>query len=132
LDFSLGTAEEIYFSPVEVNKTTSVEGAHLGGTHAGVTFVDLWTTTSLYVGQSWHHVAFAWSAASIDLYIDGSLAGSKTSPGVLPSGLGVTTPDWLGRTLNDAFLALYAEIDDLRIYNKVLGATEIVQLYGLP
>ena len=68
----------------------------------------------------------------IDLYIDGSLAGSKTSPGVLPSELGVTTPDWLGRTLNDAFLALYAEIDDLRIYNKVLGATEIAQLYGLP
>ena len=35
--------------------------------------------------------------------------------GVIPSDLGVTSPDWLGRMLNDAFPAVYAEIDDLRV-----------------
>jgi hypothetical protein len=131
LDFSLGTAEGIYFAPDDTNSTTSLAGAHLGGTHAGVAFVDLWTTTPVLTDKVWHHIAFAWSAASIDLYVDGNPAGSKASPGVLPSDLGATSPDWLGRTLNDAFIALYAEIDDLRIYNKVLKATEIAQLYGM-
>lgn len=132
LDFSSGTAEEIYFAPDEVNATTSLAGGHLGGTHAGAKFVDLWTSSAVFTDKNWHHVAFAWSAASIELYIDGSLSGSKTSPGVLPSALGATTPDWLGRTLNDAFLALYAEIDDLRIYDRALTANEIAQIHSMP
>jgi hypothetical protein len=79
----------------------------------------------------WHQVALTWSAAFIDLYIDGSLVGSKASPGVRPSDLGATSPNWLGRTLDDGFIALYAEMDDLRIYNRSMTAGEIAQLYRL-
>jgi hypothetical protein len=128
-DFSLGTADEIYFAPDDTNGTMSLAGGHLGGTHTGVSFVDLWTTTPVLTDKDWHQVVFTWNDAGIALYIDGMPAGSKTSPGVLPSDLGVTTPDWLGRTLDDQFIALYAEFDDLRIYNKVLLANEIALLY---
>lgn len=131
LDFSRGTAEEIYFSPHQIDPETSVEGAHLGGVHGGESFVDLWSETSVFSDQAWHHVAVSWSASRIALYIDGSAVGSSTSPGVVPADLGETSPDWLGRTLDDAFVALYAEMDDLRIYDRALTATEVTQLYQL-
>jgi hypothetical protein len=129
--FSLGTDEEIYFSPHQTNSTTSVEGAHLGGTHAGVSFVDLWSASPAFTDQVWHHVAITWSSDSIVLYIDGSSVGNTVSSGVVPSDLGETSTNWLGRTLGDAFIALYAELDDLRIYDRALTATEIVQLNQL-
>jgi hypothetical protein len=128
--FSRGAAEELYFAPDEKNAASSSQGAHLGGTHDGASFADLWTTTAL-IDKSWHHVAVSWNAASIDLYVDGRAAGSQAKPGIVPSGLGATSPNWLGRTLNDASIQLYAEIDDLRIYDRALTATEIAALYLL-
>lgn len=129
--FSAGATEEIYFAPDQVNPATSLAGGHLGGTHTGTPFVDLWSTTPVMTDKDWHQVAIAWSAVRIDLYIDGSPAGRKENPGVVPSALGATSPNWLGRTLNDEFIALYAEMDDLRVYDRVLTAAEIAQLYRL-
>jgi hypothetical protein len=131
-DFASGTAEEFYFSPAELNPATSASVSHIGGTHKGASFIDLWTTsagidTGYY--SNWHHVAVAWSAANITLYIDGNSAGSVSSPAALPRDLGAATTNWLGRTLDDVSLALYAEIDDFRIYNRVLSAAEIAQLH---
>jgi hypothetical protein len=132
LHFSLGSSNAIFFSPDEVNPTTTVAGAHLGGTHSSASFVDLWTTPPpALTDKSWHHVAFSWSSSSIKLYIDGRLLGSQSNPGLTPSDLGETSPNWLGRTPNDAFIALYAELDDLRIYDKVLSTAELAQLYVL-
>jgi hypothetical protein len=128
-DFCLGANEEIYFAPDDNDK--SLSGAHLAGTHAGVSFVDVWSKTVALTDKNWHHIALTWSAASIDLYIDGTLAGSKANPEALPSDLGVTSPDWLGRTLDDKYYALYAEIDDLRVYDKALSASEIGQVFQL-
>lgn len=132
-EFATSATEGFYFSPVDKNPTTSTSGSHLLGAHNGVTFVDLWTTTPITNGLSgkWQHVAVSWSASSIELFIDGASVGSKADPGVLPSAFGATTTNWLGRTLNDATWALYAEFDDLRIYNRALTATEIAQLFRL-
>lgn len=129
--FSKGTSDDFYFSPDQLNPSTSRAGGHLGGARTGATFVDLWTASPTLTDKVWHQVALTWSAASIDLYIDGSLVGRKASPGVIPSDLGATSPNWLGRTLDDGFIALYAEIDDLRIYSRSMTASEIAQLYRL-
>ena len=130
--FSLAPNEEIYFAPDELNSATSVAGGHLGGKHTGAAFVDIWTTSPVLTDKLWHQVAFTWSSTSIALYIDGKPAGSKSAPGARPSDLGNTSPDWLGRTLDDAFLALYGEMDDLRVYDRVLTAGEIALLYAMP
>ncbi len=79
----------------------------------------------------WHHIALSWSASSITLYVDGKSAGSKASPRALPSDLGATSKDWLGRTLDDAVIGLYAELDDFRVYDRALSPSEIAQLYAL-
>jgi hypothetical protein len=127
--FSSGSAEEIFFSPDDVNPRNDVRGAHLGGRHRGASFVNLWTTSPL-TDRQWHQVAFTWSAASINLYVDGRALRAQSTPDALPSDLGATDPDWLGRTLNDAAITLYVEIDDLRIYNRVLSANEVAALYS--
>lgn len=121
---------EIYFSPDDESPMGSVVGAHLGGTQAGGPFVDLWTTQPL-TDKDWHHVAVSWSAARIDLYVDADSVGSQLNPEVLPSDLGTASPNWLGRTKDDSFIALYAEIDDLRIYDRALTPREVSQLHNL-
>lgn len=130
--FSKGASDEIYFSPDQLNPSTSRNGGHLGGARSGAAFVDLWSASPTLTDKVWHQVALTWSAASIELYIDGNSVGRKASPGVRPSDLGATSPNWLGRTLDDGFIALYAEIDDLRIYNRAMTASEIAQRYRLP
>jgi len=132
-DFGSGTAEDFYFVPDQVNPATSLVAAELGGTHSSLGFVDLWTpSTVTLTDKVWHQVAVAWSAQSIDLYVDAMPMASKPNPAAVPSDLGATMPNWLGRTFNDAYPALYAEIDDLRIYDRPLSQTEISTLYAQP
>ncbi len=128
-DYSNGSGEQVYFSPHDTNAVSANSGAHLVVVHSGSTFVELWSTNPDFTDKEWHHVAVAWNAANLELYIDGKSVGSKTTPGVLPSDLGVTSPNWLGRCLNDAQIAFYGQFDDLRIYGRVLSSTEITQVY---
>ena len=127
--FSLGTKEAISLTPDDRDTRTSATGAHLAGVHAGASFVDLWSAAPLLTDKAWHQVVFCWSAASVELYIDSKLVGSDPSPSVLPSQLGATSPNYLGRAPDDTSLALFGEIDDLRIYNRVLPAAQVALLY---
>jgi hypothetical protein len=132
-DFGSGSGDNFYLVPDQVNPATSLVAAELGGTHSSLGFVDLWTpSTVTLTDKVWHQVAIAWSAQSIDLYVDAMPTASKANPGVVPSDLGATMPNWLGRSVNDIYAALYAEIDDLRIYNRPLSQTELGVLYGQP
>ena len=79
--------------------------------------------------KAWHQMAFSWSSASIDLYLDGKPVGSATRPNALPSELGATTPNYLGRLPDDTGSALFGEVDDLRVYDRVLSAAQVAQLY---
>ncbi|MEI9952809.1 MAG: hypothetical protein WDO74_28500 [Pseudomonadota bacterium] len=47
----------------------------------------------------------------------------------LPSQLGATSPNYLGRAPDDSCLALYGEVDDLRIYDRALSAPLVALLY---
>ncbi|HEY3493151.1 MAG TPA: LamG domain-containing protein, partial [Polyangiaceae bacterium] len=130
--FSAGPDEEIYFAPDDVDPDTSTPGSHLAGRHRGSSFVDLWTTSPILTDKEWHHVVVTWNSASLDLYVDGARRGSVDSPEALPSDLGDTGPDYLGRSLDEAQIALYAEMDDLRVYARALDAGEVAQLFTEP
>ena len=125
--FSASTNEAIYFIPDDKNGSSA--GAHLGGVHNGAAFVNLWSTTPTLTDKVWHHLAFSWDSASIDLYLDGKSVGSASKPSALPSQLGATSPNYLGRLPDDTSLALFGEFDDLRVYDRVLTAAQVALLY---
>ena len=129
--FSRGANEAISLTPDDRNARTSNAGAHLAGVHAGASFVDLWSAAPSLTDKAWHQVAFSWSAASIELYIDGKAVGRAPSPKLLPSQLGATSPNYLGRLPDDSDVAMFGEIDDLRIYDRALSAAQIALLYKL-
>jgi len=129
--FGVGSKESFFFVPDDQNARSSSTGAHLGGVHGSESFVDLWSTRVDFTDKVWHHVAVSWNADSIELYLDGKSAGSAARPGVLPSQLGTTSPNYLGRLPDETSLALYGEIDDLRVYDRVLSATQVAALYKL-
>jgi hypothetical protein len=64
------------------------------------------------------------ATGTLQLYVDGTLAGMVTGD------VGVkSTPFFsIGRLTNGGFFR--GIIDDFRVYNRVLGAAEVTQLYG--
>jgi len=85
-----------------------------------------WTQTSnpnQLSHNEWHHVVFTKDATQSAYYLDGSLIHSsqQTDPAVM------TTEDIVvGGTAVDT------DVDDLRIYNRALSATEARELGGFP
>ncbi len=79
----------------------------------------------------WHHVAVTidGAAKTMQLYIDGELAASGATT-TLPSALGKTTQNWLGRSQYATDAYLNGALDEFRIYNRSLSAAEVRYLAG--
>ena len=95
-------------------------GAHPSGIEKGTGY-----NTSGWLANQWHHVAFTWSEAEVQLYIDGTLT-SQSNTGYTPPpinspsvhiGSDYGNNEWDG------------QIDELRISDSVRSATEIHQSY---
>lgn len=75
----------------------------------------------------WTHVAVTLNGAVGVLYIDGVEVGRNSAMTVNPSMLGLTTQNYIGKSqFSDPYLK--GTIDDFRIYNKALNASEITAL----
>jgi len=91
------------------------------------------STARLSTG-AWHHLAVVLNAGTTytgTLYVDGAVAGTNTAMPLHPSDLGNTANNWIGRsawTPDPYFAGL---IDDLRVYNRALTASEITMLYAV-
>jgi hypothetical protein len=79
---------------------------------------------------SWHHVAVVLTGAGGTLYLDGQVAATNTALTLVPSMLGATANDWLGRSQYTADPYLDGQIDDLVIYARALSAQEIAAVYA--
>lgn len=79
----------------------------------------------------WQHVAVSFDAATnlVSLYFNGVLIGTTIDPvsGGYPAGTG---PLSLGVRADSSSRYLNGDIDDVRIYNRVLSANEVAALYG--
>lgn len=79
----------------------------------------------------WQHVAATYDGTSMRLFIDGGLVADAT----VSAPLATATNLWLSHDFVDASGAptasLNGRIDDLRVYNKALAATEIQDLPGM-
>jgi hypothetical protein len=76
------------------------------------------------VGQ-WHHVAGTYDGATIRLYVDGVLDGTRA----YSSGIGANTQlVFIGENAEEMGRTWHGLIDEVRVYNRALSADEIQSL----
>lgn len=90
-----------------------------------LTLIEPETGTSIGADNAWHHMAAVYSAANqeISIYIDGVLNTSQTISGAIPPDQGHLILGFYG----DA--GIIGMVDDVRIFNTVLSADEIAELF---
>ncbi len=76
----------------------------------------------------WTHLAVTLSGNVGILYVNGVEAGRNSNMTLRPSSLGNTTQNWIGRSQYPDPL-LPGSVDDFRIYNLALSASEISSLF---
>jgi len=114
--------------------TTPYYGFHLtigpaNNVGLGLTISNSWEqSTAGYIGSgAWHHIAGTYDGTEMRTYIDGELVGSNTVVGSIATNgrnlyIGRTDPTHGGNFVDGM-------IDDVRIYNRALSASEVLQLY---
>jgi hypothetical protein len=126
-DFGTGQSAYMYITP----------RGNPGGVQVGVEFAislnggnseQRITTGSVLATGVWKHVALTLSGNTGILYIDGVEAARNTSITLDPRDLGNTTLNYIGKS-QFADPNFDGMIDDFRIYNRALSATEINTLY---
>jgi hypothetical protein len=79
------------------------------------------------VSGKWHHMAATRTNNALSFYIDGKLIGTSATPA--GSGPYSSTFEYLvGYGYNNGVQYWKGSLDDLRIYNRVLSATELANL----
>jgi hypothetical protein len=105
------------------------------GSAAGLAYTgegnDASTTNAVVTTNVWHHLVITKYQTNVLFYTDGSLAGSL--PRYTQPGQNVTSQQlnigWNGTTYWHSGEHLYGVLDDVRIYNRALSASEVQQLY---
>lgn len=94
----------------------------------GATYYHGWATSPKVPTTSWTHVAAVWNGASWQLFINGALAGQASTGGQSPLWTG--TDMEIGALLSGGLLGFTGSIDEVRIYNTALSASEISRVMG--
>ena len=98
---------------------------------AGTASTSVVGSANTYNTNAWQHVAVTYNTTTMYLYVNGALVSSHAS---LATGLFTTTSNvYIGNRWSGAATGLNSQfhgmIDDARIYNRALLATDIYQLY---
>jgi len=121
-DFGSGTGTYMFLTPDSGAGT--VRYAITTGSSSGEQQLN--SSTFLSSGV-WHHVAVTLSGNTGVLYLDGTAVNTNSNMTLKPSSLGNTTQNYIGKSQwNDP--NLIGNVDDFRIYNRALTATEISAL----
>lgn len=138
-DFGSNVTHWFYFSPATMQATQQGSRAALDISNAII--AEMHMVAHLPPIKQWVHVAVAWNQFEFSCYIDGKLASNKTveSPSSLysPSEFSAMNPGpedmraWLGRSSFDPDPFFEGMFDELRIYNRVLTASDVAQLHEI-
>jgi hypothetical protein len=77
------------------------------------------------LANGWHHVVMTIGTSTVNLYVDGELAGSATSGGFTGSSNSFT----LGQAAMSTGYSMRGSLDDFRVYSRELTPTEARALY---
>jgi hypothetical protein len=124
--FDFGKDTNVYMFLAATNNLTKVVrfAITVGGNAAAEQRVD--GQAELAVGQ-WSHVAIVLGASGATLYVNGSPVGTNANVVLRPADLGTPLYYYIGRSqFADPYLD--GNIDDFRIYERALSASEILAL----
>ncbi|HVK25043.1 MAG TPA: LamG domain-containing protein [Actinokineospora sp.] len=93
----------------------------------GGAWTDLLTTATVPTG-GWHHVAGVYDGATMKIYIDGVERASRTLTGALTPSTGTSV--LVGGCPSDANRTFVGTINEARVYDRALTATEITAKYN--
>ncbi len=126
-DFGIDTTYNMFLTP----RMGTAGAMRFAITISGSANEDM-TTASATLASGWHHVAVTLDAKNNvhSLYLDGERVAQNTNARYTPSSLGVTTQNWLGRSQYSADGYFDGSLDDFRIYNRVLSAGHVLDLYN--
>jgi len=125
-DFGTGTTAYMLFTPD--SNTNSARYAITTGGNPAEQRIE--STSPLSTGI-WHHIAIVQFQSVGKLYIDGIKAGENDNMTLRPSDLGLTTLNYLGKSQWDPDPTLLGAIDEFRIYDVPLTATQVGALAHL-
>jgi len=125
-DFGTGTGNYMFLAPASAGNT--VRYAITTTSTGGEQQINNGSVLSTGI---WHHVAVTLSGTNGVLFIDGVPVGTNSSMTFRPANLGSTTQNYLGKS-QWPDPNLMGNLDDFRIYNRALSATEISALTNLP
>jgi hypothetical protein len=92
----------------------------------GTTTTLIASSGDLQLGQ-WQHAAAVYDGATMQLYLDGALVGSAGKSGSL--SVGPSVPVWsAGNPGEPSTVPWKGRIDDVRIYSRALGTSELDEL----
>jgi hypothetical protein len=125
------------------NTSPSVFGYELNLGSGGIPFVRLFNDTQAdgggrlnatvpypTDGVTWMHVAATYDGATIKMYVNGVLNVTRASTGPLTTN---SLPFVIGATSDGNTARVFpGAIDDARIYNRALSASEVAALAGAP
>ncbi|MBN1311952.1 MAG: discoidin domain-containing protein [Anaerolineae bacterium] len=121
-DFGTGTSVNMFLTP------TSGSGVRFAITTGGSGGEQRISGSSALPTGSWTHVAVTLSDNTGILYVNGTPVGQNTSMTLSPSSLGSTNQNWIGRSQYSSDAYLDGIVDDFRIYNRGLSASEVQAL----
>jgi hypothetical protein len=86
------------------------------------------TTSSALNDNRWHHVTASYDGSHIYMYVDGTLVLNTATTGSIDSASGMVASIGYEKFNNSRWFS--GSLDDVRIYNRALSATEVQQLYN--
>lgn len=98
-------------------------GAFFASYRVGGTYYGAHTTTEVFLNNIWSHVCYVWDGNGISLYANSVSLATTTNNNSMGN---VNT---IGARNDQGDGTWSGTIDDLRIYNRALSATEIRQIY---
>jgi len=93
-------------------------GQRSGATVSGTSFTNT-------LKDQWIHIVGLWNGTQIKIYQNGIIKGTATQSSSLPTN---ATPLLIGKDQNTQYFD--GLIDEVRIYNRALSATEILAMYN--
>lgn len=119
-DFGNGSNESMYLSP-----RVALGGMRFGIKNNGTEQV---LNTTVLPTYKWQHVAVTLGASGATLYVNGVQASTSSSVTIRPSDF-KPVMNYIGRS-QSTYPLFYGLMDDFRIYNYALSATEVADLVG--
>jgi len=128
-DFGTGTTVNMSLTP----NNSSNSRPRFAITTSGSGGEEQTTAPSALSTDVWHHIAVTIDADNHThkMYIDGSYVAQNTSGYLAPADLGETGLNYLAKSNYAADPYFNGTIDDVRIYNRILSATEIAELANI-